>query len=82
MGIVKSETMGLFLPHISHCRGGVISVFAFVGLCMDQGKDVVFRFIIEYSSLRDFYRPQGNNRSIFIWGFLQDDIFASVETWD
>jgi hypothetical protein len=27
-----------------------------------QGKDiVVFRFIIEYSSLRDFYRPLGNN---------------------
>ncbi len=37
-----------------------------------QGKkDIVFRFIIEYSSLRDFYRPLGNNnnnnnRSIFI----------------
>ncbi len=27
---------------------------------------IVFRFIIEYSSLRDFYRPLGNNsRSIF-----------------
>ncbi len=25
-----------------------------------QGKDIVFRFIIEYSSLRDFYRPLGN----------------------
>jgi len=32
-----------------------------------QGKDVVFRFVIEYSSLRDFYRPLGNhNGSIFI----------------
>jgi hypothetical protein len=33
-----------------------------------RGKHVVFRFIIEYSSLRDFYRPLGNNnnRSIFI----------------
>jgi hypothetical protein len=37
-----------------------------------QGKkDIVFRFIIEYSSLRDFYRPLGNNnnnnnRSIFL----------------
>ncbi len=30
-----------------------------------QGKDIVFRFIIEYSSLRDF-GPLGNNRSIFI----------------
>ncbi len=30
---------------------------------------VVFRFIIEYSSLRDFYWPLGNynnNRSIFL----------------
>ncbi len=38
----------------------------FVGLAY-QGKAIVFRFIIEYSSLRDFYRPLGNNnRSIFI----------------
>jgi hypothetical protein len=40
-----------------------------------KGKDIVFRFIIEYSSLRDFYRPLGNNnnnnRSIFIWGFFE-----------
>ncbi len=36
-----------------------------VGLAY-QGKDiVVFRFIIEYSSLRHF-GPLGNNRSIFI----------------
>jgi hypothetical protein len=41
-----------------------------------QGKDIVFRFIIEYSSLRDF-GPLGNNiRSIFILGFLKDDILA------
>jgi hypothetical protein len=56
------------------------------------GKDiVVFRFIIEYSSLRDFYRPLGNNNnnnnnnnsSIFIWGLnLKDDILACVGTWD
>ncbi len=48
-----------------------------------RGKDiVVLRFIIEYSSLRDFYRPLGNNnnRSIFIQGFLKDDILACVET--
>jgi hypothetical protein len=38
---------------------------------------IVFRFIIEYSSLRDFYRPLGNNnRSIFIWGFLKNDHFS------
>ncbi len=42
----------------------------FVGLAY-QGKDIVFRFIIEYSSLRDFYRPLGNNnRSIY---FLYED---------
>jgi hypothetical protein len=51
--------------------------------------NIVFRFIIEYSSsLRHFYRPLGNNnnnnnnnnnRSIFIWGFLKhDDIFWLV----
>jgi len=39
----------------------------------------VFRFIIEYSSLRDFYGPLRNNRSIFIQGFLKDDILACVE---
>jgi hypothetical protein len=58
----------------------------FVGLAYYQGKDIVFRFIIEYSSLRDFYRLLGNNnnnnnRSIFMWGFLKDDILACVETW-
>jgi hypothetical protein len=34
----------------------------------EVGKDIVLRFIIEYSSFRDFYRPLGNNnnnRSIF-----------------
>ncbi len=45
----------------------------------------MFRFIIEYSSLRDFYRPLGNNnnnnnRSILILGFLKDDILACLET--
>jgi hypothetical protein len=40
-----------------------VDMLALVG----QGKkDIVFRFIIEYSSLRDFYRPLCNNRSIFI----------------
>jgi len=59
---------------------GVANVF--IGLAY-QGKDIVFRFIIEYSSLMDFYRPLGNNnnnnRSIFIKGFLKDDILACVE---
>jgi hypothetical protein len=33
-----------------------------VGLAY-PGKGIVFRFIIEYSSLRDFYRPLGNNNN-------------------
>jgi hypothetical protein len=46
---------------------GHTSPLIFIGLAY-QGKDIVFRFIIEYSSLRDF-GPQvnnNNNRSIFI----------------
>jgi hypothetical protein len=56
-----------------------------VGLLAYHSKDIVFRFIIEYSStLRDF-GPLGdnnnnNNRSIFIGGFLKDYILACVET--
>jgi hypothetical protein len=30
------------------------NLLLFVGLAFYQGKDIVFRFIIEYSSLRDF----------------------------
>jgi hypothetical protein len=56
----------------------------FVGLAEGhyEGKDIVFRFIIEYSSLRDFYRllSNNNNRSIFIWGPFKDDMLARVET--
>jgi hypothetical protein len=53
----------------------VIGSFARKYWCLDS-------FIIEYSSLRDFYRPLGNNnRSISIRGFLKDDSFlACVET--
>jgi hypothetical protein len=43
--------------------------FFFGGLAYYQGKkeDVVFRFIIiEYSSLRDFYRPL-SKRSLFLY---------------
>jgi hypothetical protein len=44
--------------------------FFFVfGFAYHQGKDIVFRFIIEYSTLRGFYMPLGNNNnntSIFI----------------
>jgi hypothetical protein len=59
----------------------------FIGITYQGKKDIVFRFIIEYSSLRDFYRPLGNNnnnnnnnRFIFVRGFLKDDILACVET--
>jgi hypothetical protein len=45
-----------------------------------QGYCVQIHYI-EYSSLRDF-GPLGNNRSIFTWGFLKDDILACVKTWD
>jgi hypothetical protein len=38
-----------------------------------QGKDIVFIFIIEYSSLRDFGL---SNRFIFVCRFLKDDILA------
>jgi hypothetical protein len=34
-------------------RGGEGEVFDFVGLAY-QGKEIVFRFILEYSSLRGF----------------------------
>jgi hypothetical protein len=50
--------------------------FLFIGLAY-QGKDIVFRVIIEYSSLRDF-GPKGNNRSIFIWEFFWIMIFCLV----
>jgi hypothetical protein len=43
----------------------------FLALPTKKARILCFRFIIEYSSLRDFYRPLGgnnnnNNRSIFI----------------
>ncbi len=40
----------------------------------------MFRFIIEYSSFKGFWPLGNNNRSIFIQGFLQDDILACVES--
>jgi hypothetical protein len=43
----------LFLGWGSWQCGDIVFFFKFVGLAY-QGKDIVFRFIIEYSSLRDF----------------------------
>ncbi len=51
----------------------------FIGFAY-QDNDIVFRFIIQYSSLMDF-GPQVNSSS-FVWEFLKDDILACVETWD
>jgi hypothetical protein len=45
-----------------------------------QGKDNVFRFSIEYNSLRDF-GPQVIG-PVSIQGFLKDDILTCVETCD
>jgi hypothetical protein len=60
----------------------MVSSMFVVGLAY-QGKDIiVFRSIIEYSSLRDFYKPLGNNNNNngfnFIGGFLKDEILACV----
>jgi hypothetical protein len=56
MFVVCSRVVALWIPSSQ-------TLFS-LGLAY-QGKDIVFRFIIEYSSLRDFYRPPGS-RSIFI----------------
>ncbi len=49
---------------------------SFVGLAY-QDKDIVFRFIIEYSS--QIGPLHNNNRSIFIiWGCLKGDILAKL----
>ncbi len=69
----EQEGLGFMTLNLKTC------LYLLVGLVY-QGKDIVFRFIVEYSSLRDF-GPLGS-RSIFIWGFLKDDILACVETWD
>jgi 3-polyprenyl-4-hydroxybenzoate decarboxylase len=64
-----------FLSYIYVCQQSVntkhLKVVCWALPTNFQGKeDIVFRLIIEYSSLRDFYRPLGNNnnnnRSIFI----------------
>jgi hypothetical protein len=63
---------------------------SFFGLAY-QGKDVVFRFIIEYNNMEQIknqiffvllkgFWPLFNNGYIFIGGFLKDDMLACVET--
>ncbi len=51
----------MYGPHM-HCSSVKFGIFEkklgesdkFIGLAYYHGKDIVFRFIIEYSSLRDF----------------------------
>ncbi len=78
----------------SHSHGGplrgafkAILAFSRQFVCLSllalptEGKDiVVFRFIIEYSSLRVFGAYVVG--LFLIWGFLKDDSLACVETWD
>jgi hypothetical protein len=49
-------------------------------------KDIVFTFIIEYSSLRDVYRPLGNNnnnnRSILFEDFWNMIFWLVFKTWE
>jgi hypothetical protein len=57
------------------------SLSLLIGLAYQEGKDIVFRFIIEYSSLRDF------GAYVIIGQFSYEDfwkliILACFETWD
>jgi len=52
---------------LKKCKGPIKNVYMFLLFYRHSSqkniricKDIVFRFIIEYSSLRDFYRPLGN----------------------
>jgi hypothetical protein len=45
----EKKKMGLDWISGFKFRGGLISIFFFIGLAY-QGKDILFRFIIEYSS--------------------------------
>jgi hypothetical protein len=62
--------------HIIVCLHFTMDDFCWPLPYQGQGYCCVFRFIIEYSSLRDFYRPLVNNRSLFIWAFLKDGYFG------
>jgi hypothetical protein len=52
------------------------TAMSFIGLAY-QGKDIVLRFIIEYNRFRILAL---SSRSLFVSGFLKDDILACVET--
>ncbi len=63
-----------------HLMQQILAVLGFVVGLGYQGKDILLRFIIEYSSLRDF--------GPWVIGlFLSEDVWkinilACVETWD
>jgi hypothetical protein len=63
------------------CMSWMLFVWVWLAFLPTKAKDIVFRFVIESSSLRDFYRPLGNIAwSILIREFSKDDILACVET--
>jgi hypothetical protein len=49
--------------HLLEPKPRTEKVKKFIGLGYQGKKDIVLRFIIEYSSLRDFDRPLGNNNN-------------------
>jgi len=66
-----------------HSRSVISKCFCifFVGIAYQGKNDIVFRLFIIESIVASwiFLAPPGNNnRSIFIWGFLKDDIFWLV----
>jgi hypothetical protein len=64
--ILSFSTLKVCAKHMKECPK-VFERLLFVDLAYYQGKDIVFRFIIEYNSLMDFFPELGNNnRSIFI----------------
>jgi hypothetical protein len=70
-------------PWTSSWLLGILTWWGFVGLACQGGMDMVFRFIIEYNSLRDF-GPQVIIIIIIIglffiiWGFLKDMIYFGL----
>jgi len=68
-----ARSCGAIMVHPSEVQHGRNP---FVGLAY-QGKDIVFKFIMSIVT-QGILVP----RSIFVWGFLTDDILACVETWD
>jgi hypothetical protein len=58
-----------------------MNYFNLLALPTTKARILCFRLIIEYNKLNGIW-PLGNNnnRSIFICGFLKDDILACVET--